>query len=112
MTDLHRVGLIGAYTRSMMGGGGDPVEEHGISSDSSVAYNLAVDTMWMYQLSAVSTDFFNLTSENNTIIHTEQNEKAWADIDEALDTIYKADLDGNSVPCGSAKDIGAFEYCG
>jgi len=46
---------------------------HGIIRDSSVAYNVCVDAMWLYLLQPVNTDFVNLVFEHNTLVHTPAN---------------------------------------
>jgi MYXO-CTERM domain-containing protein len=55
--------------------GGDLIQlNHGVIRDSYVAYNVAVDAMWLYLLQPVNTDFINLVFEHNTIVHTELND--------------------------------------
>ncbi len=54
--------------------GTDAIQEnHGIIRNSYVAYNLAVDAMWLYLLQPVNTDFENLVFEHNTIVHGPAN---------------------------------------
>lgn len=54
--------------------GSDAIQEnHGIIRNSYVAYNLAVDAMWLYLLQPVNTDFENLVFEHNTIVHGPNN---------------------------------------
>ena len=46
---------------------------HAIIEDSYVAYNVAIDAMWLYLLQPVNTDFDGLILEHNTLVHTELN---------------------------------------
>ncbi len=56
--------------------GGDLIQlNHGIIRDSYVAYNVAIDAMWLYLLQPVNTDFINLVFEHNTLVHTELNDE-------------------------------------
>ena len=68
------VGLFEACSGNFSGG--DQIQlNHGIIRDSYVAYNVAVDAMWLYLLQPVNTDFSNLVFEHNTIVHTELNDQ-------------------------------------
>ena len=74
--------------------GGDEVQlNHGVIQDSYVAYNIAVDAMWLYLLAPVNTDFVNVVFEHNTIIHTELND----DIEQAAANGFTLAVDQETV---------------
>lgn len=43
-----------------------------------VAYNVAVDSKWLYLLQILNTHLDNVVFEHNTIIHAERNEQIWS----------------------------------
>ena len=54
--------------------GDDAIQlNHGIIEDVYVAYNVSIDSMWLYLLAPVNTDFRNVIFEHNTLVHTEAN---------------------------------------
>jgi MYXO-CTERM domain-containing protein len=50
--------------------GGGIQENHGIIENVTISYNVAVDSMWLFLLQPVNTDFKNVVFANNTLIHT------------------------------------------
>jgi MYXO-CTERM domain-containing protein len=74
------IGMWEASSGDFSASGGniqDPAN-HGIVENVTVSYNVAVDSMWMFLLQPVNTDFKNLVFANNTIIHT-PNTMVWFD---------------------------------
>lgn len=57
--------------------GGGIQENHGIIENVTVSYNLALDSMWLFLLQPVNTDFRNVVFANNAIIHTAKSEQYW-----------------------------------
>lgn len=57
--------------------GGGIQENHGIIENVTVSYNLAVDSMWLFLLQPVNTDFRNVVFANNALIHTAKSEQYW-----------------------------------
>jgi len=74
------IGMWEASSGNFQASGGDIQEpaNHGIVENVTVSYNVAVDSMWMFLLQPVNTDFKNLVFANNTIIHT-PNTMVWFD---------------------------------
>jgi hypothetical protein len=50
--------------------GGDIQANHGIIENVTISYNVSVDSMWLFLLQPVNTDFKNVVFANNTLIHT------------------------------------------
>jgi len=74
------IGMWEASSGDFSASGGniqDPAN-HGIVENVTVSYNVAVDSMWMFLLQPVNTDFKNLVFANNTIVHT-PNTMGWFD---------------------------------
>jgi hypothetical protein len=57
--------------------GGGIQENHAIIENVTVSYNLSVDSMWLYLLQPVNTDFRNVVFANNTLIHTGKSKEYW-----------------------------------
>jgi hypothetical protein len=57
--------------------GGGIQENHAIIENVTVSYNLSVDSMWLYLLQPVNTDFRNVVFANNTLIHTAKSKEYW-----------------------------------
>ena len=67
------VGLWEGCSGDFSGTGGGIQTNHGIIENVTVSYNIAVDSMWLFLLQPVNTDFRNVVFANNTIIHTPQS---------------------------------------
>jgi MYXO-CTERM domain-containing protein len=70
------VGLFEASSGNYTGGDNIQVN-HGIIENVSVSYNISVDSMWLFLLQPVNTDFKNIVFANNTIIHTPNSAVYW-----------------------------------
>ena len=67
------VGLFEACAGNF--GGSEPIQlNHAGIKDSYLAYNVAVDAMWLYLLQTVNTDMDNLVFEHNTLTHGPAND--------------------------------------
>jgi hypothetical protein len=71
------VGLFEACTGTGTGRE-DPSKNPGTIKNITIAYNVAVDSKWLYLLQILNTHLENVVFEHNTIIHTERNEKIWS----------------------------------
>ncbi len=54
----------------------DPAN-HGKINNINVSYNISVDSMWLFLLQPVNSDFQNVVFANNTIIHTPNSKTYW-----------------------------------
>ncbi len=69
------VGFFEAYSGNFTGIVGDDIRlNHGVVKDSYVAYNVAVDAMWLYLFQTVNTKTDNLIFEHNTVVHSPAND--------------------------------------
>ena len=64
------VGLWEGCSGDFSATGGGIQENHGIIENVTISYNVAVDSMWLFLLQPVNTDFKNVVFANNTLIHT------------------------------------------
>jgi hypothetical protein len=71
------VGLWEGCSGDFSGTGGGIQTNHGIIENVTVSYNISVDSMWLFLLQPVNTDFRNVVFANNTIIHTPQSAVYW-----------------------------------
>ncbi|HMA92873.1 MAG TPA: MYXO-CTERM sorting domain-containing protein [Polyangiaceae bacterium] len=71
------VGLWEGCSGDFSASGGGIQENHGIIENVTVSYNVSVDSMWLYLLQPVNTDFKNVVFANNTIIHTPRSAEYW-----------------------------------
>jgi hypothetical protein len=58
--------------------GFDPTKNPGTITDVTVAYNVVVDSKWMYLLQIVNTIHKNVVFEHNSIIHGPRNNTQWS----------------------------------
>lgn len=58
--------------------GFDPTKSPGTIKDVTVAYNVVLDSKWMYLAQIVNTIHKNVIFEHNTIIHGPRNDKQWS----------------------------------
>jgi hypothetical protein len=58
--------------------GFDPTKDPGTIKDITVAYNVVLDSKWMYLAQLVNTIHKNVVFEHNTIIHGPRNDKQWS----------------------------------
>lgn len=59
--------------------GFDPTKNPGTIRDITVAYNVVLDSKWMYLAQIVNTIHEKVVFEHNTIIHGPRNDTQWAD---------------------------------
>jgi hypothetical protein len=71
------VGLFEACTGTGTGRE-DPSKNPGTIKNVTVAYNVAVDSKWLYLLQTLNTHLKNVVFEHNTIIHTKRNQQIWS----------------------------------
>lgn len=71
------VGLWEGCSGDFSQNGGGIQTNHGIIENVTVSYNIAVDSMWLFLLQPVNTDFRNVVFANNTIIHTPRSAEYW-----------------------------------
>ncbi len=64
------IGLWEGCSGDFSATGGGIQENHGIIENVTISYNVAVDSMWLFLLQPVNTDFKNVVFANNTLIHT------------------------------------------
>jgi hypothetical protein len=64
------VGLWEGCSGDFSSTGGGIQENHGIIENVTISYNVAIDSMWLFLLQPVNTDFKNVVFANNTLIHT------------------------------------------
>jgi hypothetical protein len=58
--------------------GFDPTKNRGTITDVTVAYNVVIDSKWMYLLQIVNTNHKNVVFEHNSIIHGPRNNTQWS----------------------------------
>ncbi len=71
------VGLWEGCSGDFSATGGAIQENHAIIENVTVSYNVSVDSMWMYLLQPVNTDFRNVVFAHNTNIHTPKSKEWW-----------------------------------
>ncbi len=71
------IGMWEGCSGDFSASGGGIQENHGIIENVTVSYNLSVDSMWLYLLQPVNTDFKNVVFANNSIIHTAKSKEYW-----------------------------------
>lgn len=71
------VGLFEVSTGNFSNDAGGAQTNHGIVENVTVSYNVSVDSMWLFLLQSVNTDFKNVVFANNTIIHTAASKDYW-----------------------------------
>lgn len=71
------VGLFEVSTGNFSNDAGGAQTNHGIVENVTVSYNVSVDSMWLFLLQSVNTDFKNVVFANNTIIHTVASKDYW-----------------------------------
>ena len=71
------VGLFETSSGDFSSTGGHIQTNHGIVENVTVSYNISVDSMWLFLLQPVNTDFKNFVFSNNTIIHTKASKDYW-----------------------------------
>jgi MYXO-CTERM domain-containing protein len=64
------VGMWEGCSGDFSASGGGIQDNHGIIENVTVSYNVSVDSMWLFLLQPVNTDFRNVVFANNTLIHT------------------------------------------
>lgn len=64
------VGLWEGCSGDFSADGGGIQDNHGIIENVTISYNVSVDSMWLFLLQPVNTDFKNVVFANNTLIHT------------------------------------------
>jgi hypothetical protein len=64
------IGLWEGCSGDFSATGGSIQENHAIIENVTVSYNVAVDSMWLFLLQPVNTDFKNVVFAHNTLIHT------------------------------------------
>ena len=67
------VGLFEACAGNFAGTRERIQEHHAVVRNTTLAYNVVVDAMWLYLLQPVNTDMDNLIFEHNTLIHGPAN---------------------------------------
>jgi len=67
------VGLFEGDSGNFTGTSERMQENHAVIRNTTLAYNVAVDAMWLYLLQTVNTDMDHLTFEHNTLIHGPAN---------------------------------------
>jgi hypothetical protein len=72
------VGMWEGCSGNFSATGGDIQTNHGIIENVTISYNVSLDSMWLFLLQPVNTDFRNVVFANNTLIHT-ANSKTWND---------------------------------
>jgi hypothetical protein len=111
------VGLWEGCSGDFSSTGGSVLTNHAIIENVTVSYNISVDSMWLFLLQPVNTDFKNVVFANNTIIHTAQSAVYWdsggghfsmalaVDSDTSTGTTIKADnqyyVQGSGFPAGT-----------
>ena len=73
----HSVGLFESETGDYSATAGGAIQNHGINENVTVAYNVSVDSCWLFLLQVVNTDFKNYVFANNLIIHTPKSAEYW-----------------------------------
>jgi hypothetical protein len=71
------VGLFEGCSGNFSSNAGGVMENHGVIENVTVSYNISVDSMWLFLLQTVNTDFKNVVFANNTIIHTPKSAEYW-----------------------------------
>ena len=104
------VGLFEACAGNF--GGDEPIQlNHAGIKDSYLAYNVAVDAMWLYLLQTVNTDMDNLVFEHNTLTHGPAND----DIPQGGAGVFGIYFDQDPLfphqPCASDAECGTGLRC-
>jgi MYXO-CTERM domain-containing protein len=71
------IGMWEGCSGDFSASGGGIQENHGIIENVTISYNLSVDSMWLFLLQPVNTDFKNVVFANNAIIHTAKSKEYW-----------------------------------
>jgi hypothetical protein len=69
----HSVGLFEACAGNFAGTSERIQEHHAVLRNTTLAYNVVMDAMWLYLLQTVNTDMDKLVFEHNTLIHSPAN---------------------------------------
>jgi hypothetical protein len=69
----HSVGLFEACAGNFAGTSERIQEHHAVLRNTTLAYNVVIDAMWLYLLQTVNTDMDKLIFEHNTLIHGPAN---------------------------------------
>jgi hypothetical protein len=69
----HSVGLFEACAGNFAGTSERVQEHRAVLRNTTLAYNVVIDAMWLYLLQTVNTDMDNLVFEHNTLVHGPAN---------------------------------------
>jgi hypothetical protein len=69
----HSVGLFEACAGNFAGTSERVQEHRAVVRNTTLAYNVVIDAMWLYLLQTVNTDMDNLVFEHNTLVHGSAN---------------------------------------
>lgn len=113
------VGLFEACAGNFAGTGERIQEHHAVVRNTTLAYNVVIDAMWLYLLQTANTDMDHLTFEHNTLVHGPKNTDIPQQGAAGFGNFYDTDMwvsAGGMTPapktCSTAADCGnAFAVC-
>jgi hypothetical protein len=82
-------------------------EHHAVIRNTTLAYNVDVDAMWLYLLQTVNTDMDHLVFEHNTLIHSSANTDIPQQGAAGFGNFYDTDGFVPSKSCSTAADCGS-----
>jgi hypothetical protein len=113
------VGLFEACAGNFAGTSERIQEHHAVLRNTTLAYNVVVDAMWLYLLQTANTDMDHLTFEHNTLVHGPKNTDIPQQGAAGFGNFYDTDMwvsAGGMTPapktCSAAADCGnSFAVC-
>jgi hypothetical protein len=113
------VGLFEGDSGNFTGTSERMQEHHAVIRNTTLAYNVVVDAMWLYLLQTVNTDMDHLVFEHNTLIHGPHNTDIPQQGAAGFGNFYDTDMwvaAGGMTPaprtCSAAADCGnSFAVC-
>jgi hypothetical protein len=101
------VGLFEGDSGNFTGTAEKMQEHHAVIRNTTLAYNVVVDAMWLYLLQTVNTDMDHLVFEHNTLVHSPAN----GDIPQrgaaGFGNFYDTDKFNPAVSCSTVSDCNA-----
>jgi hypothetical protein len=101
------VGLFEACAGNFDGTSLKIQEHHAVVRNTTLAYNVVVDAMWLYLLQTVNTDMDHLVFEHNTLVHGPANDDIPQQGAAGFGNFYDTDRFIPAKSCSAASDCGS-----
>jgi hypothetical protein len=105
------VGLFEACAGNFAGTAEKIQENHAVVRNTTLAYNVVVDAMWLYLLQTVNTDMDNLVFEHNTLVHSPANTDIPQQGAPGFGNFYDTDRWQGGPTTPDAKSCGTVDDC-